>query len=206
VTRPTSLPTSLSLLRRARDNDQLAWEQIVHLYGPMVHRWCRRAGLKDQDTADVFQETFRAVAAHLETFQPQRSVGSFRSWLRSITRTKVVDHFRRLKRQPPGEGGSDAHMRWANVPDPLADDDVEEAASEEALVVRRALDLIRPQFSDHNWQAFMRVAVHGEAAVDVAKTIGVSAQAVRQANYRIRRRLRDVLLDMIDNADVTLAV
>ena len=53
-------PTSMSLLQRARSNDQEAWHQIVHLYGPLVHKWCRRSNLQDDDLADVFQETFRS--------------------------------------------------------------------------------------------------------------------------------------------------
>ena len=97
--------TSLSLLQRARANDEQAWSQLVVLYGPLVHRWCKRSMLKDEDIADIFQETFRAVAANLDSFSPTRSVGSFRSWLRTIVRSKVADHFRRLNQQPAGQGG-----------------------------------------------------------------------------------------------------
>src|SRR5688572_25302334 len=82
----TSEPTSLSLLQRARANDQQAWRQLVHLYGPLVHRWCRRAGLPEEDAADVFQETFRAVARELAAFRPARPTGSFRCWLRAVAR------------------------------------------------------------------------------------------------------------------------
>ncbi len=188
----------MSLLQRACANDQLAWQQLVHLYGPMVHRWCKRAGLKEDDIADVFQETFRAVASYLDSFKPKHSVGSFRSWLRSIAKTKIVDHYRRRGRQPVGEGGSEAHMRFSNVPDPLPEDDEEEAQTEQAQVVQRALEMIKPQFTKRNWDAFWRVAVDGESAVDVAADVGMSAQAVRQANYRIRRRLRLVLQDIVD--------
>ncbi|MDA0589007.1 MAG: sigma-70 family RNA polymerase sigma factor [Planctomycetota bacterium] len=95
----------MSLLQRARSNDQEAWNQIVHLYGPLVQKWCRQASLQDDDLADVFQETFRAVSTHLKSFKPMRDVGSFRSWLRTIVRTKIADHFRRLSNQPAGQGG-----------------------------------------------------------------------------------------------------
>src|SRR5687767_549166 len=87
-------PTSPSLLQRARTHDQDAWRQIVHLYGPLVYRWCGRTGLREEDAADVFQETFRAVARELPAFRPARPTGSFRCWLRAIVRTKIADHFR----------------------------------------------------------------------------------------------------------------
>ena len=195
-------PTSMSLLQRARSNDQEAWNQIVHLYGPLVQKWCRQAGLQDDDLADVFQESFRAVSSHLDSFKPMRDVGSFRSWLRTIVRTKVADHFRKLNNQPAGQGGTEAAMRIGNVADPLADplgeDDEEAAEDEHTMIVQRAMELIRPEFSERNWKAFLKVAIDGNSATEIAQELVVNPQAIRQANYRIRRRLRLVLQDLIE--------
>lgn len=196
--------TSLSLLQRARTNDQDAWDQIVHLYGPLVHRWCKRVGMRDDDIADVFQETFRAVANHLASFKPAKAVGSFRSWLRSIVRTKIADHFRKLNEQPAGRGGSAYQMRLAAIADPLTDESDEDEGEENALVVQRAMELIQPEFSPKNWQAFQLVALEGYSAVEIATQLGVQPQAVRQANYRIRRRLRAVLQDLMESADLVI--
>lgn len=190
--------TSLSLLGRARTNDEDAWRQLVHLYGPLVQKWCRQFGLQDDDTADVFQETFRTVSKHINSFVPGRSVASFRSWLKTIVRTRVVDHFRATKRQVPGTGGTDALVRMADLADPINDDEVEESASEDAVVVQRAMDLIEPEFDPRNWKAFERVALKGESATEVANELGVAPQAIRQANYRIRRRLRLILEDLVE--------
>lgn len=194
-------PTSLSLLQRAGADDQEAWQQLVYLYGPLVQRWCRRAGLNDEDTADVFQETFRALAGHLASFAPTRETGSFRSWLRTIVRTKVADHFRRLQRHAVAQGGTHAQMRLANVVDPLADEDDDsddQAASENAEVVQRALELIKPEFHERNWNSFWQVAVEGKSVTEVAEQLNVNPQTIRQANYRIRRRLRLVLRDLVE--------
>jgi RNA polymerase sigma-70 factor (ECF subfamily) len=196
-------PTSLSLLVRARASDEEAWRQIVHLYGPLVHRWCKRSGLDDNDLADVFQESFRAVAKNLQGFAPNKSVGAFRSWLSTIVRTKIADHFRRRAQHPGGQGGTAAQLHLAEMADPLHDGRFDESdadiASDRALVVRQAMELIKPQFTPQNWQAFWQVAVEGRSAVDVAEQLGVNAQAVRQANYRIRRRLREILEGLLDD-------
>lgn len=195
-------PTSISLLVRARASDEEAWRQIVHLYGPLVHRWCKRSGLDDNDLADVFQESFRAVSRNLHSFSPSKTVGAFRSWLRTIVRTKIADHFRRRAQHGVGQGGSAAQMHLNEMADPLAQGQFEESdadvASDHAIVVRQAMDLIRPQFTPQNWNAFWQVAVEGRSAVEVAQQLGVNAQAVRQANYRIRRRLREVLAGLVD--------
>lgn len=191
----------MTLLGRAQSNDQEAWNHIVHLYGPLVAKWCHRSSLNEDDTADVFQETFRALASNLHTYAPTRAVGSFRSWLRSITGSKIADHFRRLRRQPSGKGGTDANLAIANTADPLSDDDEHEAAQEHAVIVHRAMELIRPEFDAQNFEAFRQVALEGRSATEVAAEMKVSPQAIRQANYRIRRRLRLILQGLVDDGE-----
>ena len=56
------LPTSASLLDRARHRDDLAWNELVELYAPLVYFWCRKTNIVEQDIPDVVQEVFRAVA------------------------------------------------------------------------------------------------------------------------------------------------
>lgn len=129
--------TSMSLLGRAVADDDEAWHQLVHLYGPLVQRWCRSGGLSEDDTADVFQEVFRTVAAKLDTFEPKRAVASFRSWLKTIVRTKTIDHYRKTNRQAAGAGGTDAQLRIAEVADPFGDETEEQAANEDAFIVQR---------------------------------------------------------------------
>lgn len=190
--------TSLSLLGRARSNDEDAWKHLVHLYGPLVHKWCRQYGLQDDDVADVFQETFRTVSKHIDSFVPGRSVASFRSWLKTIVRTRTMDYFRKSKKQIAATGGTDAMIRMSEVPMSAPGEDDDEGESEDAIVVQRAMELIKPEFSERNWSAFERVALHGESAADVANELGVAGQTIRQANYRIRRRLRLILEDLVE--------
>ena len=157
-------------------------------------------GLNDDDMADVFQETFRAVAKHLASFQPTRATGSFRSWLRAITRSKSVDLFRRQNREAIGAGGTAAQIKMSNIANPvdLDEETEEEAEKEHNIVVQRAMELIQPEFAARNWTAFQMVVIEGRTAVEVAEELGVQPQAVRQANYRIRRRLRVLLQDFVE--------
>ena len=146
--------TSMSLLGRAKANDEDAWSQVVHLYGPLVQRWCRRSGLSDEDTADVFQETFKTVSRHIADFVPGRSVASFRSWLKTIVRTRTIDHYRKAKRHLDAVGGTAAQALISEVPDPLDSESDEEAEEDNALVVHRAMELIKDEFDPRNWAAF----------------------------------------------------
>jgi RNA polymerase sigma-70 factor (ECF subfamily) len=190
--------TSLSLLERAKSDDQDAWRRIVRLYGPLVYNWCSRAGLSESDVADVFQDVFRAVSSGIGRFNSQAESGSFRGWLRTIVRSKVADHFQRIGKQPQAKGGTEAGARIAEIPDPMADDSVVEQENDRTLIVRRAMELIEGEFKPKNWQAFQRVAIKGEATSDVARDLGMTEQAIRQVNYRVRRRLRVELEGLVD--------
>jgi len=190
--------TSLTLLQRAQARQPAAWERLVDLYAPLVLHWCRRAGLDDQDSADVFQEVFRSVAEHLAEFRRDRPGDSFRGWLRIIVRNKVNDHFRRRQRQPSAAGGSDMQRQLLEVPDPVLED---ADPSENALLTRQlhqALELIRPEVEERTWTAFWRVQMDGREPNEVAQELSMTPAAVRKARYRVLQRLREEMGDLLD--------
>jgi RNA polymerase sigma-70 factor (ECF subfamily) len=191
---PPSSATSRSLLDRVKADDAAAWDRLVGLYAPLVYRWCRRWDLPEQEIADVFQDVFQAVAAHIAGFRRERSGDTFRGWLRTITQNKVRDHFRKRGREPDGAGGTEAQLRFARLPDaqPPEDDDSGEDRGDRSLF-GRALDLIRDEFEERTWRAFWLTAVEERAPTEVAHELGMSPGAVRVAKSRVLRRLREEL-------------
>jgi RNA polymerase sigma-70 factor, ECF subfamily len=191
--------TSTSLLGRAKAGEDQAWHRLVDLYTPLIYEWCRRHGLRAEDANDVAQEVFVAVARSIEGFRRDRPNDSFRGWLWTITRNKIRDHFRNRKGQPDAQGGTDAQMRWAEVPEQPPD------ASHSSLpggagdsLERRAVELVHASVEERTWQAFWRVAVEGKEVAAVARELGISVQAVYDAKYRIRRRIRQELDGLIE--------
>jgi RNA polymerase sigma-70 factor (ECF subfamily) len=182
-----------------RADDASAWDRLVSLYAPLVFYWCRQWDLREEDRADVFQEVFLAVATHIAEFRKERSGDTFRGWLRTITRNKVLDLFRRRGREPQAAGGSEAHERLAHLPAPSSsgDDSVREDRAEQALFYR-GLDMIRKEFEDRTWQAFWRTTVEGRSPKDVAADLSMSAGAVRVAKCRVLHRLREELGDLME--------
>ncbi len=193
----SSTGTARSLLDRARAREPAAWDRMVALYAPLVMRWCRGWGLRDQDAADVFQEVFQAVALHLGTFRRARAGDTFRGWLRTITRNKVCDLHRRCDREPPGVGGSEARNFLAQVPQEPPAEEVSPADVPDGELLHRALALIRDEFEPRTWSAFWQTAVEGRATVDVAADLGMSPGAVRVAKSRVLHRLREDLGDLL---------
>ncbi len=192
--------TSQSLLSRLRKDDAQAWDRLVRLYSPLVYYWCRQQRLSDQEIPDVVQEVFRSVATNIERFRKDRPRDTFRGWLRTITRSKVVDFYRRQNRQPQAAGGSVAHLQFSQVPDVEPQDDEDEAAEQQVhhRLFLQALELIQEDFQERTWQAFWRVVVDGQSPKDVAEELSMQPGGVRVAKSRVLQRLRQELGDLLD--------
>ena len=195
--------TSRSLLAHAREADPAAWTRLVELYAALVAVWCRRWGVAEQDIADLLQDVFAAVAAHLHRFRKDQPHDTFRGWLTTITKNKVRDYHRRRAGQPAAHGGTEATLRLAQVLDPhgqLSDDDAvsEDLEADAAFgeVLARALASIRGEFHDKTWQAFWNVVVTGRTTAEVAAELHMRPGTVRVAKSRVLVRLRRELGDL----------
>jgi RNA polymerase sigma-70 factor (ECF subfamily) len=185
--------TSSSLIAQVRAHGPDAWRRLARLYGPLVYRWARQRGLQDADAADIVQEVFRTVAARLADFGHNQPGATFRGWLWTVTYHKLGDHFRRVACQPEAAGGTDALRRLQDLPqaaEPSADGS---APDPDTALLRRAVELLRGEFEERTFQAFWRTAIEGQAAADVGRELEMTARAVRQARYRVLRRLREEL-------------
>ncbi len=191
--------TSLSLLDRVRSRDQDACTSLVELYAPLVYFWARRAGLSQEDSADVVQEVFRSVFDHIGQFRKEQPGDTFRGWLWTISRNKLRDHFRRRERQAAAIGGSDATRFWHEIPEAEPTDSGQAAA----LTSRRqqldaALNRIRGDFSAETWNAFWLAAFEDRTSPEIAAQLGITANAARHAKARVLRRLREELRDLVE--------
>lgn len=153
--------------------------------------------MTEQDIPDVVQEVFKSVTTNITNFRKDRPQDTFRGWLRTITRSKAVDHFRRQARQPKAAGGSAAQRRMKEFAADLDDDETVEEPVYNAIFLR-ALELIRTEFQEHTWQAFWRVAVDGRPAKDVGEELSMRPGAVRVAKSRVLQRLRQELGELLE--------
>jgi RNA polymerase sigma-70 factor (ECF subfamily) len=186
----TSSSTSSSLLHRALARDAEAWRRLSELYGPVVYGWIRAAGFKEHDAADVVQEVFRAVFSSLSRFRRDRPTDSFRAWLGTIAHRRACDHLRKRADQPAAAGGTEAQAMLQELPERLPEAGPPEDANSHADLIRRALELVRPEFADRTWQACMQTAVEGRRPADVAADLEMTVGAVYVARSRVLKRLK----------------
>jgi RNA polymerase sigma-70 factor (ECF subfamily) len=188
--------TSLSLLQRVRGNDAEAWQRLVGLYRPLVLSWCAWAGLNGDDAEDIAQEVFLSAAAALGRFRRDRPGDTFRGWLRAITRTEVLQLFRRGRGRPQAAGGSDAWQDLQEVPDPLPGPG-EEDSPEIGQLYLRALELVRGEFEERTWQAFWLTAIEERQTSAVAAELNTTTNNIRQAKSRVLCRLREEVGELL---------
>ena len=83
------------LVRRCVAGDAAAWEDIVQRYHRRIYNICYRFAGSSADAQDLTQEVFIKMYRTLHTYDSAR--GAFMTWVTSITRNLLVDHFRKTK-------------------------------------------------------------------------------------------------------------
>lgn len=193
--------TDISLIDRVRrdKNDQASWLRFMDIYRPLVTHWCRRVKIKKTDTEDVCQEVFTSVLMSINRFRKERESDTFRGWLRTITKCRIVDYLRVKTREVPAMRNIDINAIVAPLTEPeelSASDNESRKASREVL--REAVKAVQDRSDDKTWQAFIRTAVDDQNATDVAEELGMSSDAVRQAKSRVTKRLQKELGPLFD--------
>ncbi len=192
---PAEHPTvSSMLLCEVQRMDPVAWSRLVDTFGGIVYRWCRTSGVGENDAADVVQDVFASVARGIGGFQRQKDHGSFRSWLATITRNRVRDHFRHQAAHQFPAGGTDAWRALEQHPDPLESTICGDSAQNS--VVRRVLESVQAEFEPSTWNAFWQTTIENRSAADVAQATGLAVASVYQAKSRVLRRLRQRLAEL----------
>ena len=83
------------LVRRCVAGDAAAWEEIVQRYHRRIYNICYRFAGSGSDAEDLTQEVFIKMYKTLSSYDADR--GAFMTWVTTITRNLLVDHFRRTK-------------------------------------------------------------------------------------------------------------
>jgi RNA polymerase sigma factor (sigma-70 family) len=183
--------TRASLLVQLRDgaNDG-AWREFATLYGPVIYGFARKRGLQDADAADLMQDVLRSVANSIGRLDYDRTRGTFRGWLFTITRNKVYNFLSARRIRPQGSGDTTTNYLLASEPDTSDDSDALEMEFQRRLA-SIAMDRIKSEFQPNTWQAFWFAAVEGVSIAEVAQRLGMSAGAIYVAKSRVLARLKE---------------
>ncbi len=193
---PLTPTTRASLLMRLCDSeDHEAWVEFVNLYEPVIYRSLRQRGLQDADARDVMQELLLAVSRSIGQWEPRKQHGSFRSWLRRVTRNLTVSWLRQCPRRPVPAGGCDLQALLDMLPAADEPESIEFDRELRRVLFQRASDRVRGEVRRSSWDAFWETTVMGKSAAEAASKLGMSVEAVRVAKCRVLARLRAVVAE-----------
>ena len=190
--------TSVSLLQRAKeDPNGSSWHEFFDLYASLIDGWLRRRGLQSQDVEDVRQEVMGVVIRELPRFDHNGRTGAFRRWLRMTTANRLRQ-FWRTKQHGTGQ----TEVNLADMADQLEDANSELShcwkQEHDRFILDKLLAQIRGEFKPKTVAAFQKLAVHGQDAAEVAKDLEMTVNAVRIAQSRVMRSLRQMADELLD--------
>jgi RNA polymerase sigma-70 factor (ECF subfamily) len=192
------LPTRQSLLTRLRDlQDQEGWREFFDTYWRLIYNVARQSGLGDLAAQEVVQSTFIYLARRMPKFRYDPARGSFKSWLRVVTRSRISVYRRTEKageqfiREPLPDADKDDGSPIEQWPDPAADalDELWQREWEENLL-SAAYRRVRSKVSSRQLLIFRLATTDDLSLTQVAKKLGVSLAQVYLARHRVGKLLK----------------
>jgi RNA polymerase sigma-70 factor (ECF subfamily) len=90
------LEPDAQLVQKCLRGDGPAWEELVHRHARRVFGLCYRFTGNSHEAEDLSQEVFLKIYRSMASYRS--AAGGFPTWLTSVTRNLLVDHYRRTKR------------------------------------------------------------------------------------------------------------
>lgn len=177
-----------ALVKRCQKGDQSAWDELVERYQRLIYAVPRRAGLSEEQAADVFQEVFVTL---VEKIADIREPEKIRSWMVTTAKFKTWGVIRGTKARygPATDEEMDAEMAAITDTSPLADDMLIEV--EEQHMIRSALQLIEERCK--RILSMIYLCDPAASYAEVAAAIGVGETSISPLRTRCLKKLEKVL-------------
>jgi RNA polymerase sigma-70 factor, ECF subfamily len=141
------------LVRRCISGDAAAWEEIVQQYNRRIYNLCYRFTGSANDADDLTQEVFIKIYRTLSSYDVNR--GAFMTWVTTVTRNLLVDHFRKARQERMTESldtttsdHEDAMPLGDRIPDEAPSPDSQVQSREAREAVHTALQKLSPELRE----------------------------------------------------------
>lgn len=194
------IPTRNSLLNRLKDwGDQASWSDFFDTYWKLIYGVASKAGLSDAEAQDVVQETLLSVAKTMPGFNYNPEIGSFKSYLLTLTRWRILDQLRRRGQFPSVK--QDHDLTRTEFVEQLIDSSGCEFQRVwdqewETNLLNAALEKVRRRANPKHFQLFDLYVRKGWSVQEVTQTMEVSVHQVYTAKSRIASMLKKEIEDL----------
>ena len=178
-----------ALVAGCRGGDEAAWEIVIERYQRLIYAIARRAGLDEQASAEVFQQTFTLLVQNLERItQPSQ----LQAWLVTTARRETLRTLRRERSFIAVFGshaseGADASRVMEHIPDDALLPDDALVKLEEQHRVRAAVAQLDERCRELITLLFYRQE-HGQYA-EIAAQLGVPEGSIGPTRARCLKKL-----------------
>ena len=190
------LETRSSLIQRLKATiNGESWEEFFHTYWELIYNVARRAGLSEADAQDIVQETILKVHNSLDRFEYNRKRGTFKGWLRTVTRSRLNDFFKKQQRRPAlNQLLEEAADELQNLEDPEGPE-IEKIWDEEwnRNLIQAALSRTKKLSSPKQFQIFKCHYIDEWTVRETCRTLGVNAAQVYMAKQRVGKIFREAV-------------
>jgi RNA polymerase sigma-70 factor (ECF subfamily) len=185
------IPTRYSLLSRLQDwQDNESWRVFFNTYWRLIYAVAIKSGLTETEAQEVVQETILCVARDIQKFKRDRQRGSFKGWLRNLTRWRIADQLRKRTVAVASLNGAVDHSTSPfGFPDELEDESAVADWEREWQwnLLKAAMDRVKARVNEEQYQLFDFCVVKQWPVSRITQTLGVSAARVYLARHRISR-------------------
>lgn len=179
------------LVAACRRGDAAAWESLVNRYQRLIYAIPRRAGLDDDQCADVFQRTFALLVEHLDRIdQPER----VRAWLVTTARREAQRARQKAARLLPLPGAEEDETAASDaLPDTAPLPDAAILQLEEQHLVRTAL----ARLDERCRQLLTLLFYRAEPATydEIAAAVGMPAGSIGPTRARCLQKMGKLLTE-----------
>lgn len=180
--------TDAELVKACRRGSETAWNELVERFQRLIITIPRRAGLSEEQAADVFQEVFLTLFEKLDEIEQPEKI---RSWLVTTAKFKTWGAVRGAKNINSPATDEEMELEMANLPDaaPLADARLIEL--EQQHQIRTALNEMEEKCRAILSMIYLRDTAASYAEVGAA--IGVGESSISPLRARCLKKLAKIL-------------
>ncbi len=188
--------TDADLVAMCRQGRQAAWSTLVRRFQRLVYTVPRRAGLSDEQAADVFQFTFSRLFEHIEKLDDGARV---HAWLVTTAKRESLRLLEQSRRfvdlaSPPGSEDGETEDPLERFADPAPLPEAMLGELQEQDRVRRALERLEPRHR----QLLELLFLQDEAPpyAEIAARLGIAEGSIGPTRARALDKLRQLLASM----------
>ena len=178
------------LIQSCLRGDGHAWEELVRRHTRRIYNLCYRFTGNSASAEDLSQEVFLRIYKTLGSYQPV--YGAFPTWLTSVTRNMLVDHYRRTRRDRMTDSIEDAMHQLEEKHAPVKSPDRMALDAELSEQLRQGLQKLSPELRE----AVILRDLHGLEYAEIRTVLQVPEGTAKSRINRGRIELAKILEEM----------